>query len=145
MTVDYSKYQGKKVLLVRNEAGKTDSEELEGSIEATNALGVVLKPKGKSQLILIEASEIERIDFMDEKPKDLVRKTLKLVEFSQARNHLLERHGYTMKQIGELTEKEAFEFHVTLNHVELDLGHDHSDKKETERGQAVKAAETASV
>jgi len=143
MAADYSQFQGKKVVIVRNEPGKAEAEEIEGTVEASNEMGVLIKPKGKSQLLLIEVAEIDHIDFVESKLKELTRKVLKPVEFGQARNHLLERHAYSLASVNKLTEKEAFEFHATIDHEGDDLGHTHEDKDATERAQAVAAAEVA--
>lgn len=144
MSDEYAQYQGKKVILVRNEKGKTEAEEIEGTVEATNPMGVLIKPKGKSQLTLIEIDEIEQISFVETKPKELVAKVLKPVEFGQARNHLLERHGITLAQVNDLTEVEAFEIHAKLDHADANLGHVHEDKSETPLAAAVET-EAASV
>lgn len=134
-TLNLAKFTGKKVVVVHTPDGKTDAEELEGTAEAANDNGILVKPKGKTQLVLIEAARIEDVRFVDEKPKALSRKTLKIVQFGQARAHLLERHAWTVKQVNEISEKDAFELHEKIDHEKLDLGHVHGEKE--------KAAESA--
>lgn len=142
---DYSIYENKKVRLVRNEAGVTDAVEIEGTVQSGNALGILIKPKGKTNFELIPAVEIENIEFVDDKPKDLDRKILKVVEFGQARPHLLERHAFSLTAINSMSELDAYDQHNLLDHLADDLGHIHGDKKATERAEAVSdaAAETA--
>jgi hypothetical protein len=137
---DYSKYNGKKVVVVRAVAGSTDAEEVEGTAQVANATGVLLKPKGQTKLELIDAANIEDIRFVEDEQKDLGVKTLKIVDYGQARNHLLERHGFTLPTVNAMTEKEAYELHGGIDHVAAELGHIHGDKTKTERVQAVEAA-----
>ena len=140
--VDYSVYQGKKVILVRNEPNVTDAVEIEGTVQSGNALGILIKPKGKTNYELVPAAEIEQIDFVAEKPKELDRKVLRVVEYGQARPHLLERHNWTLTKINETNELDAYDFHNLLDHVAEDLGHVHGNRKETEVAEAI-AAEVA--
>lgn len=140
---ELSQYEGKKVVLVQNQGEGKDAIELEGTAEKANALGVLLKPKGKVKLELIELDTIEDIRLAPDTSANLKAKKLKVVKLGQARSHLLERHGYTLAQVNELTEDAAYELHAGLNHVELDLGHVHEDKAETPAAQAVAEAEAA--
>ena len=139
MATDYSKFEGKKVSLVRNEVGKETATEIEGKVESANALGVLIRPKGKTQFELIPAAEIEQISFVEDKPKDISVKTLKIIEFGQARAHLLERHSYTLTDVNKLTELEGYDLHNLIDHVADDLGHIHGDKDATARAAAVTA------
>lgn len=137
---NYAKYVDKKVVLVRNEKGKTLAEEIEGTLISANDSLIMLKPKGKTQATLIEVGEVEKIDYAPEKSKSLTRKALKPVEFGQARAHLLERHGMKLAEVNVLSEKDAFELHKGIDHEKDDLGHKHEDKNDTERAKAVEAA-----
>ena len=136
---DYSKFEGKKVKLTRNEDGKTDSSEVEGTVQSGNPLGILIRPKGKTQFELIPAVEIEQVNFIEDKPKDLAVKTLKIVEFGQGRAHLLERHNYTLTDVNKLTELEGYDLHNLVDHKAEDLGHIHGDKAATPRAEAVAA------
>lgn len=141
---DFSKYEGKKVKLVRNETGKDEATEIEGTVQSGNELGILIRPKGKTQFELIPAAEIESVDFVEDKAKELSRKTLKIVEFGAARAHLLERHAYTLSDVNKLTELEAYDLHNLLDHEAEDLGHVHGDKDATERAAAVTAEAVSS-
>ena len=136
--MDYTKYTGKKVKLIRNEEG-ADAVEMEGTVQSANELGVLIRPKGKTQFELIPAGEVESIEFIDDKPKDLVVKTLKVVEFGQGRAHLLERHNYTLTDVNKLSELEGYDLHNLIDHAAENLGHIHGDKAATPRAEAVAA------
>lgn len=133
---DLKEYEDKKVVLVRNLAKPNDkgdtAEELEGTLVAVAGDAVMFKQKGKATAGLIDIGDIERVDHADTGSKKLVRKTLKVVKFGQARNHLLERHGYTVTQVNEITEKEAYDLHASIDHEAQDLGHVHKDKADDE-------------
>jgi hypothetical protein len=127
--IQLDQYIGKRVVVVRNVNGENGPEavEIEGYVETANAKGVLLKPKGKTQFDLIEADEIEKIDLAPEDTK-LKARRINPVKLGQAKNHLLERHGYTLTQVNDMTEQEAFEFHLSLDHKAEDLGHYHAEK-----------------
>jgi hypothetical protein len=129
-------FEDKKVLIVRNLAKANDkgetAEELEGTLVAVAGDAVMFKQKGKATAGLIEIGDIEKVEHADTGNKKLARKTLKTVKFGQARNHLLERHGFTLTQVNELTEKQAFDLHEATDHEAEDLGHVHKDKADDE-------------
>lgn len=129
---DFDKFVDKKVTFVRNEAGKTEAEECEGTVIAVNGGIVMFKPKGKTTPTLVPEGEIENMSLAEDKAKTLARKVLKPVELGQARNHLLERHGFTLKQVNDLTEQQAYDTHLQIDHVAADLGHEHGEKPKPE-------------
>lgn len=139
-TENLEQYTGKKVLVTVKAEDGTFTE-VEGTVEVGTPDGVLIKPKGKTKIDLIEAASIEEIKYVAEAPKAITAKKLKLVTFGQARGHLLERHGYKLADINGMTEQAAFDFHAGLDHKALDLGHVHEDKAETPAGAAVAAAE----
>jgi hypothetical protein len=142
---DYSQYQGKKVIvtvkLKEPNAEGALAEEIEGTAEAANNLGIMLKPKGKVSPQLIEAGDIEEIKYAPEKAKKLSRKTLKPVTFGDARQHLFERHGIPADQLENLDEEAALKAHSDIDHEKL--GHYHG-VKETKAESAI-AAESAAA
>jgi len=140
MAQNFEKFTGKKIVVVHKVDGKVDAEESEGTAEVGNEGGILFKPKGKTQLVLLEAGNIIEVRFVEDKPKNLARKVLKPVQFGQARNHLLERHGYTLAAVNALTEQSAFDEHEQIDHEAQDLGHVHGDKEATPRAEAVAAA-----
>lgn len=131
-------YEGKKIVVVYNKGD--EAVEVEGTAQAANSVGILLKPKGKTTIDIIELAQIESVRYVADKPKSLAAKVLKPVEFGQARNHLLERHGYTLTQINDMDEQAAFDAHNAIDHKASDLGHVHGDKNKTERAEAVEAA-----
>lgn len=144
---DYSEFVGKKVIVTRNlptpnEKGE-GAVEVEGTLEAANEFGVMLKPKGQVKAEIINASEIEEIRFAPEKVKAVKAKTLKVIEHGQAKSHLLERHGYTLTEVNEMTETQAYELHKGIDHVAADLGHVHGEKEKAPAAEAVADEESA--
>lgn len=124
---EITQYEGQKVVIVRNLPDSTEAVELEGTAEKANALGVLLKPKGRQNFELIEMDEIEEIRFVSEKPKELKPADLKIVGYGNARKHLADRHGYTLSQIKDMAEEDALALHRQADHA--DISHVHVEKK----------------
>lgn len=137
---NFEQYEGKKVILTVS-AEDGSAVELEGTAETANAIGFILKPKGKTKLDIIEAEKVLEVRLAPETPKTIGAKTLKPVRLGQARSHLLERHGYKLKDINAMTEQAAFDFHEGLDHKALDLGHVHAAATPAE--EAVAEAESS--
>lgn len=130
--VSLADYTGKKVIITQN-LDQPDKEgnsavEIEGTVQVGNSDGVLIKPKGKATFDLIEARSIEDIRLAPEKDKSFKASKLKLVTIGTARRHLLERHGVTLAWANSVTEEQALDYHNSLDHVELDLGHVHTAK-----------------
>lgn len=134
MANDYEKFIGKKVVLVQlldkpNEKGE-GAEELEGTLEAVAGEMVMFKQKGKTSPTLIETSKIDNIDHAPEKAKNLTARKLKPIDFGQARAHLLDRHGMTLAQVNEMSEKDALALHEQIDHDGLGHVHEAAPKPE---------------
>lgn len=144
---DHSQYVGKKVVLTRNLREPNDkgelAEELDGTLVAANANGVMFTPKGQTKADIIGADEIEEIRFAPEKTRKMIAKKLKPVELGKAKAHLLERHGLKLRDVNNLTEEAAFEYHEQLDHVILDLGHVHIAEATEAETEAESAGESA--
>lgn len=146
---DLQQYEGKKVVLVRNlsepnEKGER-AVELEGTAVKANALGVMFKPKGRTNVELIELGEIESVSLAPDGDKKIAAKMLKPVELGSAKSHLLERHGFTLGKVNGMTEEDAFKAHESIDHKASDLGHYHGVKAEkADAAAAVAAAEATS-
>lgn len=124
---DFSAFVGKKVILQHNTTvdDKPETVEIPGELLAWNSEACCIKPKGLTQVKIINSPEIEDIRLADsESPKIKVR-TLRPIELGGARTHLLDRHGMTLTSINEISEEDAFSFHETINHQGEDLGHVH--------------------
>jgi hypothetical protein len=141
----YNQYVGKRVVVMRNLPEANDKgellEELDGTLVAANAKGIMFTPKGQTKADIIASEDIEEIRLAPDKAKKLTAKKLQPVDLGKARAHLLERHGVKLADVNSLTEEAAFEYHAQLDHVALDLGHVHV----TEQTQAEKDAEAAST
>ena len=108
-------------------------EEVRGTIQAATVAGIAFKQKGKPGLELIPSADlIEEIDYAPVKQKSVTQKKLKPIEFGQARQHLIDRHGVELSWAKDADEKAAFEYHNGLDHS--NLGHTHvaeKDERET--------------
>jgi hypothetical protein len=145
--VDLTEYTGKKVV-VTVKAEDDGSEELEGKVEAASAIGLLLKPKGRTDLRLLEADDILDVETGTEPVRKLTVKYIKEVDEGQYRRHLVDRHGMTLSYINTLTEDQAKEIHESTDHS--DLGHQHgerpkraSTRERTARDEAIEAAEAS--
>lgn len=137
---DFAQYTDKRVNLTKVGEGQ---EPVEGKVEMGNALAVLFKPKGKSQPELVEASDIASIELLAEKAKAFTAKKLKAVELGGVRAHLLERHGVTLDWANSVTEEQAKQYHDSLDHADLWLGHVHRTADEDENSKRESAIEQA--
>jgi hypothetical protein len=126
-------FDGKQVLIHVIQADGS-VKEFEGKVEAASAAGVAFKEKGKRDVDLIEPDTIEEIAVAPTKPKNLPQKKLKDATVANARQHLLDRHGYDRSVVNGMTDEQAFDEHDDIDHE--DLGHRHvaDDDEEDELG-----------
>lgn len=101
-------------------------EQLIGTIKAATIAGVPFKTKGKAGIDLIQVKDIEEVALAPSKEKSVTQKKLAIVEMGNARQHLIDRHGVELSWAKNASEKEAFDWHATLDHT--NLGHVHVDK-----------------
>lgn len=118
-------YQGKKIIVSYNDAEGV-LQEIEGTAETANELGILLKPKGKSTVQIIDAVSVETVEIAPEKDKSIRCRWVKDVEVGGARAHLAQAHGFTLSSVNSMTEEVAFEQHKGVDHS--DLGHQHGEK-----------------
>lgn len=118
MTQDHSDKVGRRVVVT-----KADGDTLEGTLQAASDVGALVKPKGRSRDVLLETHEIASISLPVRGPKRLRQKHLKPVDSEKVRDHLIDRHGYGLEDIQNMSEAGAAEFHDSIDHTEL--GHDH--------------------
>lgn len=122
-------FSGKQVILhLRQEDGSV--KELEGKVEDASEVGMAFKEKGKRDVDLVLPDQIEEIALAPSKPKTLAQKKLKLVTESNARQHLLDRHGYDRSVVNGMDDGKAFSEHEDIDHS--DLGHKHAAEDEDE-------------
>ncbi|HEY6021160.1 MAG TPA: hypothetical protein VIY48_15025 [Candidatus Paceibacterota bacterium] len=131
-------FNDKKVVIVHNEDGKTEATETEGTVQGANEQGVLLKPKGKTNFQLITKDKIVEIRLAPDTAKNIGQRKLKIITLGQARQHLADRHGYTLEQVNALTEEAAFTEHNKIDHAKL--GHLHSDAKADDKAADEAAA-----
>lgn len=128
-TLDLTAYDGKKVIVTVNQGDS--AEEIEGTVETGNALGLLIKPKGKASVEIIEAGQIEQVVLAPEKLKNIVQKYVKVLELGKARQHLADYHAATLTEVNSMTEESAFSAHQAIDHS--DLGHIHGEKPKKEK------------
>lgn len=128
-------FEGKQVILHFIEEDGSVSEKT-GKVDGASEFGIAFKEKGKREVALIEPHQIEEIDLAPEKPKSLSQKKLKPIAVANARQHLLDRHGYTRTAVNAMSDEQAGEEHDGIDHS--DLGHRHLTPEEV-----AKAAEKA--
>jgi len=126
-------FDGKQVILTLIEEDGS-AREVEGKIEAASAAGVAFKEKGKRDVELIEPKSIEEIAPAPVKPKTLAQKKLKPVAEQNARQHLLDRHGYDRSVINGMTDEQAFAEHEDIDHA--DLGHKHVEPEDDDSDES---------
>lgn len=116
-------------------------KEVTGTIKMATVAGIAFKAKGKPGMELIDSTEkIEEIDYAPVKAKSVTQKKIKPIEFGQARQHLIDRHGVELSWAKDADEKAAFEYHAGLDHTNLGHVHVAEDKKDKdEREQALKS------
>lgn len=110
-------------------------KEVEGKIKAASAAGVPFKPKGKADVELLFADQIEEASAAPTKPKSITQKKLKPIIEGQMRQHLADRHGIEISWCRDATEKDAVEFHNSIDHSKL--GHIHVAESKDERQEAL--------
>lgn len=128
MTVDpktLEEFSGKQVILtVIQEDGS--AKELEGKVEDASEVGMAFKEKGKRDVDLVLPEQIEEIVLAPSKPKTLSQKKLKEITEANARQHLLDRHGYERSVVNGMTDEQGLDEHNDIDHS--DLGHRHESE-----------------
>ena len=139
-TLDLTEFKEGTTVIVVKKVQDGTAAEIEGTVQSGNELGLLIKPKGKTKFELILAADIDEVRPVKEDAKPLTRKTLKVVELPQARNHLLERHAFTLAKVNAMSDEEAFKTHESIDHEASDLGHVHGEKGKSDREAAIDEA-----
>ena len=106
-----------------NEDGHT-AEEVEGLVVTANdSVGIVIKPAGKTLVRLIKTVDIEKIDLAPTSLRVFKQKTMRVIGLDTVRQHLLDRHGWSLSVINGMDENKAMEIHKGIDHA--NLGHAH--------------------
>lgn len=119
--ITLSDYEGKKVEIKLD--GKED--ELIGLVVSANDKMLGFRPKGRSNLDLILAHEIEDIRVAPDAEVEMRARRLNLVSIDTVKRHLVDRHGYALADINAMTPEDSLEFHSSLDHTPL--SHYHAD------------------
>lgn len=115
----------------RNSQDETPGE-VEGIVQMVNmtAGAILLKMRGSVLLKLVEIAGIDfdRFEVIAEKPKELGQKTLPPVTLSSARFHLLDRHGWGLSTINNMSDEDALEIHTKQCGDHREDGHVHESR-----------------
>lgn len=111
-------------LRVANEKGEM-AEEIEGQLVAAADMGIMLRPRGNQQPVLIESGEIEDIVAVATGRKEITQKLLKAINLDDARSHLADRHAFPLATVNAMGAAEAMSAHDAIDHS--NLGHAHRD------------------
>lgn len=124
-TRDFTSFTGKKVKVVLGpDAEGGENRTVEGKVELGTPQGIMLKAKGKTDLL--RGEEIIDISELADAPKLLKAKSLKPVDVNTVKSHVLERHGATLAYVNQTSAEDVFTWHSQQDHVALDLGHVHA-------------------
>lgn len=142
--LNLDQYDQQKVVLVRNvtdDEGNVAAEEAEGTVLAVNPSGGILfKPKGRVSGILVMTDDIESIGFAPIKEKPIAVRYLREVKFGSTRQHLADRHGYTLDgDLAGMSEQDALAEHEAIDHEEL--SHRHGEKPEATEPEPVEESD----
>lgn len=115
-------FTGKRVTLTFNKDGEQVVQE--GRVEMGAAIGLMFKEKGKSNVQLIEADSIVAVSELATREPKVTVKTLQPIAEGRVRQHLADRHGYTVEQANGLTEAQAKVEHDGIDHSTLAHKHE---------------------
>lgn len=107
---DVQEYIGKRVELTLDDDG--EQLELLGTVESANSMGFVFKPFGSPKISLYETAQVLEINPAPEKEPVLKSRRLDPVAKENVKRHLVDRHGYPLDSINEMSADEAFTFHA---------------------------------
>lgn len=118
--------------------GTREVIEQDGTLMAAQpGIGIMFRPKGQNQGVLVDEANVLDIVLAPTPPKKVRQKKLKEISTSDARQHLADRHGTSLEWVNTATPEQALEYHGTLNHE--DLGHTHvsENAESTEQAEVV--------
>lgn len=126
--IDLAAYQGKRVKLKLNRKDREELEELEGVVELVGGPAMIIKPRGSTMNRLIESDSIVAgsLELVPETPRELKPKRHQGLSLSNARHHLLDRHGYELAVINRMSDEQAYREHELIDHDRL--GHFHEER-----------------
>lgn len=123
---------GKKAVITYNlETPNAQGEtavEVEGTILGAAEMGVMFRPRGNQQPVMVHNHQIEEIRGVNVTKRDIAQKLLKAITLDDARAHLADRHAFPLATVNAMTAGEAFNTHLTIDHEPL--GHAHRDDED---------------
>lgn len=139
-TADLAAFANKRVVIVRNlpepDAEGNATVEIEGTVQAVNEMGVLIKPKGKVTFDLITTDEIEDVFEKAAEDKKVTVSKLKPVAREKVKRHLADRHGIAVDWLNSVSDEEAEAYHDGIDHEAAKLGHRHVEPSESDAGEA---------
>lgn len=115
--IDISALAEKRVALTVQDTDGSEKE-IEGTIEAASAAGVVIRQKGARRSEVYAAAQILSAEVLLV-GKKIKRRQLQPIEVEEAKQHLADRHGYSLPDVEPFTDEQALDFHGTINHENL--------------------------
>jgi hypothetical protein len=143
----YAEFEKKKVVITLGDPSNPDAEteELEGTVLSVTPVAIMFKPKGSGGSSILMVEQVLAMQPLATGPTTIKQKTLRPVELGGVRQHLADRHGFTLAWVNDHTEEQAAEIH-NQQHIDLadSLGHTHNAAPPTAREQAIAGAEAES-
>lgn len=111
-----------------------DAEEIIAFVAAYNAeMGVMMvRPRRKTMGFLVETFKIIEIEADNEPPKPIKQKVLKETSTETVRQHLADRHGYSLSHVNSFTDEQAETEHNLIDHTDLGHAHEESDPEDSD-------------
>jgi len=108
----------------KNAADEAERD-IEGTINMATDSALLIKEKGSAMLRLIEMTgvDFDTLEFIVDPPTEIKQKTVAPITVSNARNHLLDRHGWKLDAINGTSDEDAYQIHSAIDHA--NLGHTH--------------------
>lgn len=141
--IDFAEYEKKKVVVTIGDPRDKDkpTEEYEGTILVVTPVAVMFKPKGSAGQTIFMREQVLACQLVIGNTK-ITQKHLRPIDLGGNRQHLVDRHGFTISWANNHTEDEAASVHLQ-QHFDLDkeLGHTHKAATPTAREEAIAGAE----
>ncbi|ANA85846.1 hypothetical protein PBI_WOES_75 [Gordonia phage Woes] len=110
----------------RVELKTTESDEyVVGTVASASPEAIAFKEKGRASLTLITKANIADIRIALETEPEMKARRLNLVNLDTVKRHLVDRHGYALADINQMSPENALAFHDEIDHAPL--SHFHAD------------------
>jgi hypothetical protein len=137
----------KKVIITYNlsepdEDGNTATEVEATMMAVAPGIGIMVRPRGKQQGLLIEENDIENIVQVAAVARPIKQKLLREMNLDDVRQHLADRHGVAVTWLNAAAPQQAFDYHADIDHS--DLAHTHGSAAQR-LADGTQAADTADL